>query len=54
MLPDENEAKVPVARAKLEGVRNFLVAPVPLPFVMRHPIVIEQTLYFLEHGAFQR
>lgn len=54
MTPDENDGKVSVARAKLEGMRDFLVVPVPHPFVMRHPIVIEQTLQFLEHGAFKR
>jgi len=54
LTPDENDGKVSVARARLEGMRDFLVVPAAHPFVMRHPVVIEQTIHFLRHGAFRR
>ena len=43
-----------VERAKLEGMRDFLVVPYAHPFIMDADEVIAQTAYFLRHGQFRR
>ena len=51
-LPGDNDGKVSVANAAVAGMRAFLVVPHSHPFLMRAPVVISQTLTFLETGAF--
>lgn len=53
MIPGEDDGKVSLENAKLEGMSDFLVVPVSHPFLMKDDEVIEQTLHFLEHGGFQ-
>ncbi len=47
-----NDGKVAVARAKVEGMHDFLVLPVNHTFMVINDVVIGQTLHFLRHGAF--
>jgi len=47
-----NDGKVSVARARVEGMRDFLVVPCAHTFIMNAPDVIDQTFHFLAHGAF--
>jgi pimeloyl-ACP methyl ester carboxylesterase len=54
MIPGESDGKVSVARAKVEGMTDFLVLPYAHPFIMTEPEVITQTLHFLQHGRFER
>ncbi|MDX1459024.1 MAG: alpha/beta fold hydrolase [Marinobacter sp.] len=54
MIPGEDDGKVSLENAKLEGMSDFLVVPVSHPFLMKDDEVIEQTLHFLEHGGFQK
>jgi len=51
-LPSPDDGKVSLARAKLEGMSDFLSMPVSHPFIMRNAAVIEQVLHFLATGAF--
>lgn len=51
-IPGENDGKVSVERAKVEGMRDFLVLPVTHTFIVTNEVVIGQTLHFLRHGAF--
>ena len=49
-----NDGKVSVARARAEGMRDFLVVPCGHTFIMNAPDVIGQTFHFLAHGTFAR
>jgi hypothetical protein len=53
-FPGPNDGKVSVARARVDGMGDFLVLPYTHPFIMEEPEVIRQSLYFLEHGRFRR
>ena len=52
LIPGEDDGKVSVERARLEGMADFLVVPEAHSFIMRDSAVIEQSAYFLEHGQF--
>ncbi len=54
MFPGENDGKVSVERAKVEGMSDFLVVPYAHPFIMDANEVIAQSLYFLRNGSFHR
>ena len=51
-IPGESDGKVAVARARVEGMSDFLVLPVNHTFMMVNDVVIGQTLQFLRYGAF--
>ena len=51
-IPGENDGKVSVERAKVGGMRDFLVLPVTHTFIVNNDVVIGQTLHFLKHGNF--
>ncbi|MEM8599359.1 MAG: alpha/beta fold hydrolase [Bacteroidota bacterium] len=48
-----HDGKVAVARARVEGMADFRTVAASHPFVMRHPDVIQEVLFFLEHGRFR-
>lgn len=52
LIPGEDDGKVSVERAKVEGMKDFLVMPHSHSFIMNSDEVIRQTIYFLEHGQF--
>jgi len=54
LIPGEDDGRVSVERSKVEGMADFLIVPQAHPFIMNSPEVIEQTVYFLEHGRFLR
>ncbi len=51
-IPGEDDGKVAVERARVEGMTDFLVLPYSHPFIMNAHEVIAQTLHFLRHGRF--
>jgi len=53
MIPGDDDGKVSIERAKLEGMADFLVVHHSHPFIMKKDLVIQQVLYFLEHGRFE-
>jgi len=53
MIEGRDDGKVSVERAKLEGMKDFLVLPLAHPFIMRNEEAIAQTIYFLNHGVFK-
>lgn len=52
LIPGEDDGRISVERSKVEGMADFLVVPHVHPLIMNSPEVIEQTVYFLEHGRF--
>ena len=52
MIPDQDDGKVSVASAKLDGMADFLVVSHTHPFIMKARDVIEQAVLFLRHGCF--
>ena len=53
LIPGPNDGKVAVARARLEGMRDFLVLHATHPLIMRNRQAIAQTIHFLRHGSFR-
>lgn len=53
-LTNPDDGKVSVASTKVGGMTDFLQVPHSHTFIMRAKIVIEQALFFIEHGAFRR
>ena len=54
LIPGDDDGKVAIEHAKLEGMRDFIVLPVSHPFLMKDDEVIEQTLVYLQTGAFNK
>lgn len=52
MIPGSDDGKVSVARAKLDGMKDFVTVPAPHSFVMKSGAAIRQTLDFLRRGWF--
>ena len=53
MIEGDNDGKVSVESAKLEGMKDFLVIEATHPFIMKNKNAIDQTKYFLKYGTFQ-
>lgn len=54
MIPGNDDGKVSVKRAQVQGMSDFMVVPHSHPFIMRSKEVIDQTAYFIEYGRFLR
>jgi len=54
LIPGEDDGKVAVERARLEGMADFMVVPAAHSLIMRDEAVIQQLTHFLEHGHFDR
>lgn len=52
IIPGEDDGKVSVENAKLEGMKDFLVVPHSHTFIMQSDNVIDQISFFLEKGFF--
>ena len=54
MIPGPDDGKVSVERARVEGMSDFLVVPHNHTFIMNQRGVMDQVVFFLRHGAFER
>ena len=52
LLMGDNDGKVGVAEAMIEGMRDFKVLPVRHPWVMATPSVLDHVVSFLDDGHF--
>ena len=53
LIPGENDGKVAVERARVEGMKDFLTVPRGHTFIMDAPEVSFQVVHFLENGVFK-
>ena len=54
LIPGQNDGKVSVERAKVNGMTDFLVVPHSHPFIMNSKEVIRQMKYYLKNAQFSR
>ena len=54
LIPASDDGKVSVESTKLEGMNDHLQMPVSHVFMMKDDAVIEQAVYYLQHGKFRR
>ncbi len=52
LIPGSDDGKVSVERAKVEGMREFLIVHTSHPFIMKNNEAIDQTINFLKKGNF--
>lgn len=54
LLSGPDDGTVPIERTKVEGMKDFLVLPYAHPIIMKSEEVIQQVIYFLKYGSFQK
>ena len=52
MIPGDDDGKVSIDNARVQGMQDFRVLPVSHPLMMRDDRVIRETRHFLRHGRF--
>lgn len=53
LIPGDDDGKVSVLRAQLEGMSDFLTVPATHTFLMQNDEVMQQVAHYLEFGKFE-
>lgn len=54
LIPGKDDGKVSVEKAKLKGMKDFLVVHKSHPFIMNDENVLKQVTSFIENGMFDK
>lgn len=54
IIPGQNDGKVAVERTKLSGMSAYIVMPTTHAFMMKNTAVMDEVIYFLQHGKFNQ
>jgi len=54
LIPDKDDGKVSVKSTKLDGMNDHIEMETTHPFMVRNEKVIDQVIYYLKTGAFQK
>jgi len=54
IIPGDDDGKVSIHAAKVEGMADFIVVPHSHPFIMKAKDTLHQSIYFLQNGSFYR
>jgi pimeloyl-ACP methyl ester carboxylesterase len=54
IIDGDDDGKVSIEQAKLEGMADFMVVEVSHAYIMRNPYVVDQAIFFLKNGSFNR
>lgn len=52
LIPGDDDGKVSVESAKLDGMKDFKIMPATHTFIMQKKAVMKEVLHFLQHGHF--
>jgi len=54
LIPGKDDGKVSIASTKLEGMNDHIEMSVTHPFMMKSDAVIDQVVFYLKYGKFER
>ncbi len=54
LIPGQDDGKVSVKKAPVDGQSDFMIIPASHPFIMKNQQAMTQSVYFLKNGRFDR